>query len=134
MQRLSRKCVEVAGRFQDAVARDVASPSSAGEFFGRVLFEKGNCLGNQAVEVQGLWEFGEDGVEHFGLVGVDFEELVFAAEDDLDFVNRGCWRKYFVSFILFFFIFFQKIMISDLNFSFSHFPFCHYFFLVWILQ
>jgi hypothetical protein len=53
----------------------------------RIGSEEGAGGRDEGFEIEGLWEFGEDGVEHFGFVRGEGEEFFFAGYDDLDF-----WR------------------------------------------
>jgi hypothetical protein len=77
---LSRAGPDVPRRLHHAGVGDAAP---AAQLLWRVLVEEQGGVRDEALEVQGLRELGEDGVEHLGLRVRGVEELVAAVQDDL---------------------------------------------------
>lgn len=81
-KRLRGQSMRVMCGFQHAVVGNL-EPGEAAQAVWRVGGVELGGAGDEGVEVEGLGELGEDGVEHVVLVCFEGEELLFAGEDDL---------------------------------------------------
>lgn len=79
---LARASPRAARRLEHAELADVPGPRAT-QRLGRETVEQRRGGGHQGVDVEGLGQPAEDGLQHVALGGVRLEELVAAVKDDL---------------------------------------------------